>query len=62
MPTFVAAHMFCASQDTSTQQLVSFIFGCGWLGWKWIATLTNWPVFFFFFQVPSEYFENIAKN
>ena len=29
---------FVNSNSTSAQKLLFIMFGCGWLGWKWIAT------------------------
>ena len=51
--------VFLNNHLTNAQKLVSFIFGCGWLGWKWIGTLKNMSNVL---QVPFKYFFFLKKK
>ena len=45
MGTLKQQSSFVKGNPTSAQQLESIIFGCGWLGCKWIANWKSWPIF-----------------
>ena len=48
METLKYWFIFVNNIPTSTRKLVLLIFGCKWLGWKWIATWKTRPLFFKF--------------
>ena len=51
---------FVVNKPTSAQKLALIICGYGWLGWKWIATWKNWPIFSS--SSSAVYFREVAKN